>query len=97
MESGKTVSLRLQNFDVANYGEADVNATVFMQFKNGVNVESSTYSYTLRSLVEQINGLVDSFTDAQMSALKAMCENNASAMSGWDIANILNWTATETA
>ena len=97
LESGKTVSLRLQNFDVANYGEADVNATVFMQFANGVTVESDTYSYTLRSLVEQINGLVDSFTDAQMSALKVMCENNAAAMSGWDIANILNWTATETA
>ena len=97
LDSGKTVSLRLENFDVANYGEANVNATVFMQFANGVSVESTAYSYTLRSLVEQINGLVDSFTDAQVSALKAMCENNADAMSGWDIANILNWTASEAA
>ena len=95
LNSGKTVSLRLENFDVANYGEADVNATVFMQFANGVVVESNTYSYTLRSLVEQINGLVESFTEAQMSALKAMCAKNADAMSGWDIDNIRNWTKPE--
>jgi hypothetical protein len=97
LESGKTITMRLQNFDVANYGEANVNATVFMQFKNGVNVESATYSYTLRSLVEQINTAVASFTDAQMSALQSMCKNNEAAMSGWDISNILNWTAAEVA
>jgi len=95
LESGKTVSLRLQNFDVASYGEADVNATVFMQFANGVNVESSTYSYTLRSLLEKINGLVDGFTDAQMSALQTMCKKNEAAMADWNISNILNWTAAE--
>ncbi len=98
--SGQTLTLRLQNFDVANYGTAAVNANVFITFNNGTSVTTVTstqYSYTLKDLVEQINGLVDSFTNTQMSALKAMCENNEAAMSGWDIANILNWTAAEAA
>ena len=97
LESGKTITMRLQNFDVANYGESKVNATVFMQFKNGISVESSVCSYTLRSLVEQINAAVDSFSSSQMSALQTMCKNNEAGMSGWDIGNILNWTAAEAA
>lgn len=95
--SGATVSLRLQNFDIANYGQTNVNATVYMQFANGVSVETDTYSYTLRSLLETINGSVGSFSDTQMSALQTMCEENETAMSGWDIGNILNWTAAEAA
>lgn len=94
--SGNTVSLRLENFDVENYGEAAVNATVFMQFANGVAVESDAYSYTLRSLLETINGSVSSFTDAQMTALQTMCQKYTETMAQWDVANILNWKATET-
>lgn len=97
LESGKTITMRLQNFDVANYGEADINATVFMQFKNGVSVETSTYSYTLRSLVEHINAAVDSLAASQMSALQIMCKKNETVMSGWNISNILDWTNTEAA
>ena len=85
----KTVTLRLQNFDVENYGEASINATVFIVLSDGTTIESGEYSYTLRSLLETVNSNVSSFTQEQMSALKAMCQVYSDVMSYWDIGNIL--------
>lgn len=86
----KTVTLRLQNFDVENYGEASVNSTVFIKLKDGTTIESGEYSYTLRNLMETIDSNVSSFTQEQLSALKAMCKKHSGAMKDWNIGNILN-------
>ena len=85
----KTVTLRLQNFDVENYGEASINATVFIVLSDGTTIESGAYSYTLRSLLETVNSNVSSFTQEQMSALKAMCQVYSDVMADWDIGNVL--------
>ena len=89
-ESGETVTLRLQNFDVENYGEDQVYATVFVKLKDGTVIESNEYHYSLRSLLETINQNTSGFSTAQLEAVKEMCRKYESAMSDWDIENILN-------
>ncbi len=84
-ESGKTVTLRLQNFDVANYGEVSVNGRVFLKLKDGTLIESSDSSYTLRSLLENIAANTDSYSNTQLSAVRTMVQKFATAMSGWNI------------
>lgn len=95
--SGQAVTLRVQNFDAANYGNASVNAEVFLQLNDGTVLTSSTASFTLKGLLEQIAADVTGFTDAQMAALQTMCSNHEAAMADWAIDAIRNWTATEAA
>ena len=87
------VTARVQNFDVENYGEAKVNGAVFIKLLDGTVIESSIQSFTLRDLIEQINGQIYRFTDAQLLALKAMCKQFQNAMKDWNIANIVNYTS----
>lgn len=94
-ESGKTLKLCLQNYDVEKYGTVAVNAEVFLVLKDGTVITSSAYSYTLKGLLEKIAEDVSGFTAEQMSALQTMCQNNADAMADWQIDSILNWTAAE--
>ena len=87
--SGKTVTARLQNFDVAAYGEAPIYGQVYLTLKDGTTVESATYSYTLRNLVEQVAASAGSYTDSQLSALRDMLLRFESTVSGWNIDTIL--------
>ena len=84
-ESGKTVTLRLQNFDVKNYGEVPVHGTVFLKLKDGTIIESGTCSCSLRQLLETIASGVENYTDVQLAAVKAMIKKYEDAMSSWDI------------
>ena len=83
-ESGKTVTLRLQNFDAEGYGEVPVYGQVFMKLADGTVIESAEYSYTLRQLMETVAASASSFTAAQLSALSAMIQANP-VMKNWDI------------
>ena len=84
-ESGKTVTLRLQNFDVKNYGEVQVHGTVFLKLKDGTIIESSESGFSLRQLLENIALNAESFKDSQLAAVKTMIEKNENAMTGWNI------------
>ena len=86
-ESGKTVTLRLQNFDAEGYGEVPVYGQVFMKLADGTVIESAQYSYTLRQLMETVAASASSFTAAQLSALSAMIEANP-IMKSWDIESL---------
>ncbi len=81
------LTLRLKNFDVANYGETPVNACVTMILTDGTVTESATASYSMRKVVEQINQSYASFDDAKISAIQAMIANNP-VMESWQIENI---------
>ena len=89
----KELTLRLQNFDVANYGDTPIYGSVFMELKDGTVIESATCEYTLKNMVEAIAANTDSYSQIQMSALKTMCEKYADAMADWAIDNILNYAA----
>ena len=87
-ESGKIVTLRLQNFDVKHYGETSVNGQVFLKLKDGTVIKSAESSYTLRQLLETIAANADSYTPAQLSAVKIMIQKYADIMSAWDISSL---------
>lgn len=88
-ESNHSISLSLKNFDVAQYGEEAVNASVFMNLKDGTIIESTECNYTMRSMLEQINSNIGSFSISQLTALKDMCSKYISYIYSWDINNIL--------
>ena len=49
------VTLRLENFDVANYGEHKVCSEVYLKLADGTVIDSADYTYTLRSMLETIS------------------------------------------
>ena len=92
-ESGKTITARLQNFDVANYGETPIFGQVYLTLNDGTIIESSAVSYSFRALLESINNTMDAFEASQLQALKTMCSNLIETVQNWNIANILAWEA----
>ncbi|MBR5570239.1 MAG: hypothetical protein IKW10_05015 [Oscillospiraceae bacterium] len=86
------LTLRLKNVNVENYGEAGVNASVFVTLKDGTVITGATYTNNLRQTVEQVNEAFAQYTAAQKLAVKAMCEKYETIKSVWSVANILAWT-----
>ena len=85
--SGKELSLLLKNFDVENFGETKVYASVWMKLSNGTMIESADYSYTLREMLEIVNDDFAGYSRAQKLAVRNLC--TAHSISNWDIATIL--------
>ena len=83
--SGKTVTARLQNFDVENYGEAAVNGSVFIELQDGTVIESTTCTFTLRAMMESIAASAETLTDTQLSAVKAFVARFSGATANWNI------------
>ena len=87
--SGQTVTARLQNFDVAAYGEIPVYGQVYLTLKDGTTVESSETSFTFRNLVEQIAANTAAYTESQLSALRAMLIRFEDTTSKWNVDRIM--------
>ena len=82
------LTLRLNNFLVEQFGEAPVNAQVFMTLNNGVKLVSSVQSYSMRDALEDVNDNWAGYTEAQKSAVKEMCNRFYDVVSLWDLDNI---------
>jgi len=101
LDGGKTVSrttafqnkltLRLKNFDVANYGQTPVNANVTITLTDGTVIESSTVSYSLRQMVEIVNEQYTALNQSQLSAIQTMIANNPT-MQSWQVENLYQET-----
>ncbi|MBE6981452.1 MAG: hypothetical protein E7437_03920 [Ruminococcaceae bacterium] len=91
--TGKALTLRLRDFDVAGYGETPVYGQVFMKLSDGTVIESAVYSYTLRSMVEYVAANMTKYNHNQLTALQAMLNENADAVKDWDIDPIRNYQA----
>ena len=85
--SGKELTLRIQNFDIENYGETNLYAAVWMEI-NGDRISTAEHAMTLRQLVETINEQHTSFTASQLDAVRTMIEENA-VMLNWNVENLL--------
>lgn len=85
LDNMTTVTACVQNFDVENCGETPVNGSVFIILNDGTVIESTTTEFTLRGMLEAINNKADSYTETQLSAVKAMCRKYAAAMAHWNI------------
>lgn len=82
----KELTLRVDNYDVEKHGETPLSAQVFMVM-DGQTVTGTTYSLTLKSLVERINESV-TLDETQKSALAAWVAESET-MQTWDVNNII--------
>lgn len=82
-----TLTLRIENFDVANYGETELYAKVCVTLADGTVIESTQQTMTLKALVEAVNANVSAYTVDQLSALQAMIAKYE-IMQSWDVSNI---------
>ena len=81
-------TLRLKNFMVDTYGEAPVNAKVYLTLQDGTKVESAVHSYSMRSMVELVNETYEGFAGVQLKSVAAMILKSET-MQAWEVANIL--------
>ena len=82
-----TLSLRLQNFHVDDYGETPVLASVMLTLEDGTIIESPSVSYSLRQMVELINDSHLDFSSEQRLAVSQMIQNHP-AMERWSVGNL---------
>ena len=80
-----TVTARVQNFDVASYGETPINGTVYIQLKDGTVIESTVTTFTLRDMLETVSANAETYSETQLSAVKGMVARFADAMANWNI------------
>lgn len=86
--SGEMVSLRIENFDVAQFGETSLQAVVVLEFADGNVVESQQHSMTLRGLFETLNANAAILSAQQLNAVSAMIEKYPIIRS-WDVENLI--------
>lgn len=84
--SGKTVTLRIDHFDAARYGETELTASVFLKLKDGTVIPSTGCTMTLRGLFEQLD--INSLTELQRAQIAAMIDRQP-AIRNWDIEEFL--------
>lgn len=82
------MTLRLKNFDVANYGEAPVHACVSITLLDGTVLESETVSYSMRHMVERINDMAQDFSKMTLRNVARMIQDNPT-METWQVENIM--------
>jgi len=85
--SGKTFTLRIDNFDVEKYGETALMACATLQLADGTVIQSTAASMTMRSLMEQLNTVTDTLSEAQLTSIKAMIEKYV-IIKAWNTANL---------
>lgn len=82
-----SLTLRLKNFDVENYGQTPVHANVFITLTDGTVIESEAASMSMRQMLELINTRYSSFTATQLEAVADMIEKHET-MQSWNVANL---------
>lgn len=84
----KTVTLLLENFDAAQYGETDLFATVQIKLAGGSVISAASYNCTMRQIMETVNNTYTSYTDKQITSL-ADWINEVPVMLQWRTENIV--------
>ena len=90
LEMGREYSLLLKNFDIAKFGETDVNAEVFLRLKSGTEVVSNQVSYSMKTMLQKVCQTLTQFTEGQIVALRTMCQPYADIMKNWGIDALVN-------
>ena len=86
-ESGKTVTLRVDHYDVDAFGQTPLDAQVFITIA-GDTVYSQSVTTTLRDTVEIVNDHIEEYSIEQLNALISMMARNH-LMRTWRVENIL--------
>ena len=91
--SGKSLTLRIDGFDIANYGTTDLSACVFVKLADGTVLTGNQASYSMQTMLEKVNTMLDSLSAAQIQKVQTMCADHETAMQNWNIKELLAWTA----
>ena len=83
--SGKTVTLRIDNYDIEQFGEAVLSAKVILRLSDGTVIESTECTMTMRSMLETLNDL--ELSAEKLAAVKAMIEKYP-IIKSWDTENL---------
>lgn len=86
--SGKTLSLRVKNYDAENHGETMLYASVQLKLKDGTVISSQEQALTLRQMIQSINSDVSAYTQEQVDAVTQWIVGS-DAMASWEVKNIL--------
>ena len=86
--SGRTVTLGLNNYDVEQYGETALNASVVLNLIDGTVIETEPVSMTMRSILEILDERFEDFTQTQLTQVKAMLEKYE-IVSQWELSNLV--------
>ena len=85
--SGKSVTLRIDNYDVEKYGETDLAACAVLKLADGTVIESAAVTMTFRGLMEQLDANYTALTAQQLNAVAEMIKKYAIIIS-WDLKNL---------
>lgn len=85
--SGKTVTLRVDNFNVERYGETKLYASVMLKLKDGTVIESASCQMTMRSLVETLNANYTALTAEQIAAVAELIKKYG-IIQTWKVENL---------
>ena len=95
--SGKTVTLRLKNYDIKNYGSNKVYATVYIKLADGTVISSAVYAYSMQDMLTVVNRDIASgkYSAQQILAVQKMLAPYSDIVSNWGIGDLLNWNEQE--
>lgn len=85
--SGRKVTLRIDNFDVDNYGEAKLYAKALLKLNDGTVIESVQAQMTMRGMLEKLDKTLSIINAEQLAALKKLLEEHP-LISSWDTENL---------
>lgn len=86
--SGNTVTLRIDNYDVAVYGETELYASAVLILKDGTVIESTKCTMTLRSLLETISADAYRFSSGQLQAIAGFIKKYP-IIATWEVDNLI--------
>ena len=86
--SGKTLTLRIDNYDVEKHGETKLYASAVLKLKDGTVIESTRYTMTLRSMLETLNEQAETLTGQQLAAVAEFIKKYA-IISTWKVENLV--------
>ena len=86
--SGKVITLRIDNYDVELYGEAELSARVMLKLADGTVIESNAATMTLRGLLEQLNSSYAALATGHRAVIADMIKKYAIIQS-WKVENLM--------
>lgn len=87
-QSGKTVTLRIDNYDVEKHGETPLYASAVLKLTDGTVIESAQCTVTLRGLLETVNDNYQNYEEPQLTLLREMIEKYT-VIQSWKVENLI--------
>lgn len=74
--SGRKVSMLIHNYDIENFGETRLYASVMIKLRDGTVIQSSQVSTSMRTLLEDLNTHISILSTLQLTALRRMLQEH---------------------